>query len=195
MATRYWVASLPVGQGGSASSLWSRLQESISKQAFDTSLYRVLFDSLYVSLFVVDLFSNCVWCCFFNELVGFVSPFLLKFSVQHSESASRHLGFAFGTQRRPSEGELLRNLSWCCWNCFHVVLLDCDPCIGRRTALLKECRTKSGDKLRNWRGRQELLAARLLWTGFLLNLILPGKLVAHDWFFLYALKLLACGFG
>ncbi|KAL0441864.1 UNVERIFIED_CONTAM: V-type proton ATPase subunit C [Sesamum radiatum] len=40
MATRYWVASLPVSQGSSASSLWSRLQESISKQAFDTSLYR-----------------------------------------------------------------------------------------------------------------------------------------------------------
>ncbi|KAK4486179.1 hypothetical protein RD792_008848 [Penstemon davidsonii] len=40
MATRYWVASLPVGQGSSASSIWSRLQESISKQSFDTSLYR-----------------------------------------------------------------------------------------------------------------------------------------------------------
>ncbi|KAK6148020.1 hypothetical protein DH2020_018932 [Rehmannia glutinosa] len=40
MATRYWVASLPVGQGSSASTVWSRLQESISKQAFDTSLYR-----------------------------------------------------------------------------------------------------------------------------------------------------------
>ncbi|OVA09650.1 ATPase [Macleaya cordata] len=36
--TRYWVVSLPVQS--SASSLWSRLQESISKQSFDTPLYR-----------------------------------------------------------------------------------------------------------------------------------------------------------
>ncbi|XP_041999190.1 V-type proton ATPase subunit C-like [Salvia splendens] len=48
MATRYWVASLPVGQGGSASSVWSRLQESISKQAFDTSLYRFNIPNLRV---------------------------------------------------------------------------------------------------------------------------------------------------
>lgn len=41
MTTRYWVASLPIAQGSSSSSLWSRLQESISKQAFDTALYRV----------------------------------------------------------------------------------------------------------------------------------------------------------
>ena len=40
MATRYWVASLPVQN--SASSLWSRLQDSISKHSFDTPLYRVL---------------------------------------------------------------------------------------------------------------------------------------------------------
>ncbi|XP_034672624.1 V-type proton ATPase subunit C-like [Vitis riparia] len=38
MATRYWVVSLPVPT--SASSLWSRLQESISKHSFDTPLYR-----------------------------------------------------------------------------------------------------------------------------------------------------------
>ncbi|XP_057804886.1 V-type proton ATPase subunit C-like [Salvia miltiorrhiza] len=48
MATRYWVASLPVGQGGSSSSVWSRLQESISKQAFDTSLYRFNIPNLRV---------------------------------------------------------------------------------------------------------------------------------------------------
>ncbi|GER29998.1 v-type proton ATPase subunit C [Striga asiatica] len=48
MATRYWVASLPVGQGSSSSSLWSRLQESISKQAFDTSLYRFNIPNLRV---------------------------------------------------------------------------------------------------------------------------------------------------
>ncbi|XP_047956291.1 V-type proton ATPase subunit C-like [Salvia hispanica] len=48
MATRYWVASLPVGQGASASSLWTRLQESISKQAFDTSLYRFNIPNLRV---------------------------------------------------------------------------------------------------------------------------------------------------
>ncbi|RVX17909.1 V-type proton ATPase subunit C [Vitis vinifera] len=40
MATRYWVVSLPVPT--SASSLWSRLQESISKHSFDTPLYRVI---------------------------------------------------------------------------------------------------------------------------------------------------------
>ncbi|KAL9251530.1 V-type proton ATPase subunit C-like protein [Drosera capensis] len=38
MATRYWAVSLPVKS--SPSSLWTRLQESISKQAFDTPLYR-----------------------------------------------------------------------------------------------------------------------------------------------------------
>lgn len=38
MASRYWMVSLPVQN--SASSLWSRFQESISKQAFDTPLYR-----------------------------------------------------------------------------------------------------------------------------------------------------------
>ncbi|KAL3617603.1 V-type proton ATPase subunit C [Castilleja foliolosa] len=48
MATRYWVASLPVGQGSSVSSLWSRLQESISKQSFDTPLYRFNIPNLRV---------------------------------------------------------------------------------------------------------------------------------------------------
>lgn len=38
MATRYWVVSLPVQ--GSASSLWNRLQDQISKHSFDTPLYR-----------------------------------------------------------------------------------------------------------------------------------------------------------
>ncbi|GAB2265207.1 V-type proton ATPase subunit C [Dionaea muscipula] len=38
MATRYWAVSLPVKS--SASSLWNQLQQSISKQAFDTPLYR-----------------------------------------------------------------------------------------------------------------------------------------------------------
>ncbi|KAI0508072.1 hypothetical protein KFK09_014206 [Dendrobium nobile] len=38
MATRYWVVSLPAQS--SASALWSRLQELISKKAFDTPLYR-----------------------------------------------------------------------------------------------------------------------------------------------------------
>ncbi|KAH7657471.1 ATPase V1 complex subunit C protein [Dioscorea alata] len=37
-ALRYWMVSLPVQN--SASSLWSRLQESISKRSFDTPLYR-----------------------------------------------------------------------------------------------------------------------------------------------------------
>lgn len=38
MATRYWVVSLPVQS--SSSTLWSRLQESISRNSFDTPLYR-----------------------------------------------------------------------------------------------------------------------------------------------------------
>ncbi|XP_030953467.1 V-type proton ATPase subunit C-like isoform X5 [Quercus lobata] len=39
MATRYWVVSLPVQN--SASSLWNRLQDQISKHSLDTPLYRV----------------------------------------------------------------------------------------------------------------------------------------------------------
>ncbi|KAK2974004.1 hypothetical protein RJ640_026722 [Escallonia rubra] len=46
MATRYWVVSLPVQN--SASSLWSRLQESISKHSFDTPLYRFNIPNLRV---------------------------------------------------------------------------------------------------------------------------------------------------
>ncbi|KAH9617437.1 hypothetical protein KSS87_018298 [Heliosperma pusillum] len=38
MATRYWMASLPVQS--SASTVWGQLQDSISKQSFDTPLYR-----------------------------------------------------------------------------------------------------------------------------------------------------------
>ncbi|AQK88863.1 V-type proton ATPase subunit C [Zea mays] len=41
MATRYWIVSLPVQSPGAiASSLWSRLQDSISRHSFDTPLYR-----------------------------------------------------------------------------------------------------------------------------------------------------------
>ncbi|KAG5537269.1 hypothetical protein RHGRI_024650 [Rhododendron griersonianum] len=46
MASRYWVASFPVQNF--ASSLWSRLQESISKHSFDTSLYRFNIPNLRV---------------------------------------------------------------------------------------------------------------------------------------------------
>uniref|UniRef100_A0A7N0TQM0 V-type proton ATPase subunit C n=1 Tax=Kalanchoe fedtschenkoi TaxID=63787 RepID=A0A7N0TQM0_KALFE len=38
MSTRYWIVSLPVQ--GSAASLWSTLQDSISRHSFDTPLYR-----------------------------------------------------------------------------------------------------------------------------------------------------------
>ncbi|XP_073048459.1 V-type proton ATPase subunit C-like [Primulina eburnea] len=48
MATRYWAVSLPVGQSSAPSSLWSRLQESISKQAFDTPLYRFSIPNLRI---------------------------------------------------------------------------------------------------------------------------------------------------
>jgi len=42
MATRYWIVSLPVqSPGATASSLWSRLQDSVSRHSFDTPLYRV----------------------------------------------------------------------------------------------------------------------------------------------------------
>ncbi|RWV89101.1 hypothetical protein GW17_00048778 [Ensete ventricosum] len=37
--TRYWIVSLPVHT--SASATWNRLRESISKNSFDTPLYRV----------------------------------------------------------------------------------------------------------------------------------------------------------
>nr|GME05557.1 V-type proton ATPase subunit C [Ipomoea batatas] len=48
MASRYWVVSLPVQQSSSATSLWSRLQESISKNSFDTPLYRFNIPNLRV---------------------------------------------------------------------------------------------------------------------------------------------------
>uniref|UniRef100_A0A804NIZ3 V-type proton ATPase subunit C n=1 Tax=Zea mays TaxID=4577 RepID=A0A804NIZ3_MAIZE len=41
MATRYWIVSLPVqSPGATATSLWSRLQDGISRHSFDTPLYR-----------------------------------------------------------------------------------------------------------------------------------------------------------
>ncbi|XP_043695566.1 V-type proton ATPase subunit C-like isoform X2 [Telopea speciosissima] len=46
MASRYWVVSLPVQT--SASSLWNRLQEAISKHSFDTPLYRFNIPNLRV---------------------------------------------------------------------------------------------------------------------------------------------------
>ncbi|XP_023517527.1 V-type proton ATPase subunit C-like [Cucurbita pepo subsp. pepo] len=46
MASRYWMVSLPVQ--GSASSLWNRLQEQISKHSFDTPLYRFNIPNLRV---------------------------------------------------------------------------------------------------------------------------------------------------
>ncbi|CAN1839044.1 V-type proton ATPase subunit C [Linum perenne] len=46
MASRYWVVSLPVKD--SASSLWNRLQDQISKHSFDTPLYRFNIPNLRV---------------------------------------------------------------------------------------------------------------------------------------------------
>ncbi|XP_047167566.1 V-type proton ATPase subunit C-like [Vigna umbellata] len=46
MATRYWVVSLPVPN--SASTLWNKLQEEISKHSFDTPLYRFNIPNLRV---------------------------------------------------------------------------------------------------------------------------------------------------
>ncbi|KAL2482636.1 V-type proton ATPase subunit C [Forsythia ovata] len=48
MANRYWAVSLPVERTSSTSALWSRLQESISKNAFDTPLYRFNIPNLRV---------------------------------------------------------------------------------------------------------------------------------------------------
>ncbi|PHT55818.1 V-type proton ATPase subunit C [Capsicum baccatum] len=49
MASRYWVVSLPVQQNSSSTtSLWSRLQESISRHSFDTPLYRFNIPNLRV---------------------------------------------------------------------------------------------------------------------------------------------------
>ncbi|XP_059304264.1 V-type proton ATPase subunit C [Lycium ferocissimum] len=48
MASRYWVVSLPVQHNSSTTSLWSRLQESISKHSFDTPLYRFNIPNLRV---------------------------------------------------------------------------------------------------------------------------------------------------
>ncbi|CAN4089293.1 unnamed protein product [Withania somnifera] len=48
MASRYWVVSLSVQQNSSTTSLWSRLQESISKHSFDTPLYRFNIPNLRV---------------------------------------------------------------------------------------------------------------------------------------------------
>uniref|UniRef100_A0A2P2L010 V-type proton ATPase subunit C n=1 Tax=Rhizophora mucronata TaxID=61149 RepID=A0A2P2L010_RHIMU len=46
MASRYWMVSLPVQN--SATSLWNRLQEQISRNAFDTPLYRFNIPNLRV---------------------------------------------------------------------------------------------------------------------------------------------------
>ncbi|KAI3442416.1 uncharacterized protein J3R85_001166 [Psidium guajava] len=48
MASRYWVVSLPVQGSMSASSLWNRLQEQISRHSFDTPLYRFNIPNLRV---------------------------------------------------------------------------------------------------------------------------------------------------
>ncbi|XP_021895737.1 V-type proton ATPase subunit C [Carica papaya] len=46
MASRYWIVSLPVQN--SATSIWNRLQEEISKHSFDTPLYRFNIPNLRV---------------------------------------------------------------------------------------------------------------------------------------------------
>ncbi|KAK4779132.1 hypothetical protein SAY86_006660 [Trapa natans] len=48
MASRYWVVSLPVQGSATASSLWNRLQEQISRHSFDTPLYRFNIPNLRV---------------------------------------------------------------------------------------------------------------------------------------------------
>uniref|UniRef100_A0A7N0UA41 V-type proton ATPase subunit C n=1 Tax=Kalanchoe fedtschenkoi TaxID=63787 RepID=A0A7N0UA41_KALFE len=48
ISTRYWIVSLPVQ--GSAASLWSDLQDSISRHSFDTPLYRFNVPNLHVGM-------------------------------------------------------------------------------------------------------------------------------------------------
>uniref|UniRef100_A0A453A4J0 Uncharacterized protein n=1 Tax=Aegilops tauschii subsp. strangulata TaxID=200361 RepID=A0A453A4J0_AEGTS len=55
MATRYWIAALPVADDNVAAgktALWARLQDAISRHSFDTPLYRVSTPSS--SSFAVD---------------------------------------------------------------------------------------------------------------------------------------------
>ncbi|RZS08366.1 hypothetical protein BHM03_00039328 [Ensete ventricosum] len=57
--TRYWIVSLPVHT--SASATWNRLRESISKNSFDTPLYRVIHPlpfSLSLGLVIVTVPSD-----------------------------------------------------------------------------------------------------------------------------------------
>ncbi|RWW75791.1 hypothetical protein BHE74_00016149 [Ensete ventricosum] len=57
--TRYWIVSLPVHT--SASATWNRLRESISKNSFDTPLYRVIHPlpfSLSLGLVIVTVPSG-----------------------------------------------------------------------------------------------------------------------------------------
>ncbi|CAN4085473.1 unnamed protein product [Withania somnifera] len=48
MTSRYWAVSLSVQQNSSTTSLWSRLQEAISRHSFDTPLYRFNIPNLRV---------------------------------------------------------------------------------------------------------------------------------------------------
>jgi hypothetical protein len=59
MATRYWITSLTVQGGTAAGSLWSRLEDSISRHSFDTPLYRVsLLLPLLLSIPPAAMFSS-----------------------------------------------------------------------------------------------------------------------------------------
>lgn len=92
-ATRYWVVSLPVQS--SASSSWNRLRESISKQSFDTPVYRV-----------ID--PTPTHCIEKSDFMGFWSDsmeFFLLFPVQHARSARRNSWFSSLSQRRSREGK------------------------------------------------------------------------------------------
>ncbi|KAB5520881.1 hypothetical protein DKX38_025200 [Salix brachista] len=73
MASRHWVVSLPVEN--SASSLWNRLQEQISKHSFDTPLYRVSFFLFFSLLFSSsDLFTFTLIFCYFLSVSQFNTP-------------------------------------------------------------------------------------------------------------------------
>lgn len=64
-ATRYWVVSLPVQT--SASSSWNHLRESISKQSFDTPVYRAIDSFQHIALKAPDFMR------FWSDTMDFLS--------------------------------------------------------------------------------------------------------------------------
>lgn len=159
--SRYWVVSLPVQTSQSVQ--WARLQEAISKNAFDTPLYRVSCSPRVRqdALFRFDpsfFFSTFVWC---NSIPQFNAPDLRVGTLDSLLSLSDDLVKVWIS---PEFG-LKDGLS------LYFLLIDvrfwfCEKFISPTTSLRASHR-RSGGKSRSWR---ELLAQRvgcLRWTGSL----------------------------